>query len=97
MDQSQPKIIQKAYAAKHAVNNNILRNTLLGAILGLILAAGVVTVGFLLDDTVSDAEEMENRTGLKILASLPLEETSEYDGHKEKKHRGSKSTGKKAV
>ena len=95
MDQSQPKIIQKAYAANEAVNNNILKNTLLGALLGLLLAAAVITVGFLLDDTVSDAEEMENRTGLKVLASLPMEEVSEYDGRDDKKNK--KTRGKRAV
>lgn len=37
MEQSQPKIIQTAYASKTPVNNNILKNTVIGAVLGLIL------------------------------------------------------------
>lgn len=87
MDQAQPKIIQRAYAPKDAVNNRIMKNTAIGALIGLILAIAVVTVGFLLDDTVSNADEMEKRTGIKVLASLPLEDTVEYDGHKSKKHK----------
>ncbi len=90
MDQSQPKIIQKAYVPNQAVNNRILRNTVLGALIGFILAAIVVIVGFLLDDSVSNAEEMESRTGLKVLASLPLEDSVEYDGHKSKKSKRKK-------
>ena len=87
MDQAEPKIIQTAYASKEPVNNNIMKNTLIGAALGLLLAAGVVVAGYLLDDSVSNADDMESKTGLKVLASLPMEETSEYDGEKHRRRR----------
>ncbi len=74
MDQSQPKIIQTAYASKTPVNNNILKNTVIGAVLGLFLATGIVVLGYMLDDTISNADDMETRTGLKVLASLPVDE-----------------------
>lgn len=90
MDQSQPKKIQAAYASSKPVNNNILKNTLIGAILGLLIAAAIATFGYLVDDTMANAEEMEKRTGLKVLASLPLDE-SEYDGDKKKKNRKKKA------
>ena len=73
MDQSQPKIIQTAYASKTPVNNNILKNTVIGAVLGLFLATGIVVLGYMLDDTISNADDMETRTGLKVLASLPVD------------------------
>ena len=95
MDQSQPKIIQTAYASKTPVNNNILKNTVIGAVLGLFLAAGIVVLGYMLDDTISTADDMESRTGLKVLASLPMDQT-EYDGKKsskkKKKRKNSSST-----
>ena len=96
MDQSQPKIIQKAYASKIPVNNNILKNTVIGAVLGLFLAAGMVVLGYMLDDTISNADDMESRTGLEVLASLPVDEI-EYDGAKSKKKRSktSNSSSKK--
>lgn len=85
MDQAQPKKIQSAYASSKPVNNNILRNTLIGALLGLLLAGGLATIQYLLDDSVSNADDLEKKTGMKVLASLPLEETVEYDGEKKKK------------
>ena len=91
MDQSQPKIIQTAYASKTPVNNNILKNTVIGAVLGLFLAAGMVVLGYMLDDTISNADDMESRTGLKVLASLPID-TTEYDGAKEKKRKKKSNT-----
>ena len=91
MDQSQPKIIQTAYASKTPVNNNILKNTVIGAVLGLFLAAGMVVLGYMLDDTISNADDMESRTGLKVLASLPVDAT-EYDGAKSKKRKKKSKT-----
>lgn len=95
MDQSQPKIIQTAYASKTPVNNNILKNTIIGAFLGLLLAAGIVVVGYIMDDSISNADDMETRTGLKVLASLPLEATSEYDGEKKDTRNGKKGSSRK--
>ena len=94
MDQSQPKIIQTAYASKTPVNN-ILKNTVIGAVLGLFLAAGIVVLGYMLDDTISNADDMETRTGLKVLASLPVDET-EYDGVKSKKRKKKKNQSSKS-
>ena len=91
MDQSQPKIIQTAYASKTSVNNNILKNTVIGAVLGLFPAEGMVVLGYMLDDTTSNADDMENRTGLKVLASLLVDET-EYGGAKSKKKKKKSKT-----
>ena len=95
MDQSQPKIIQTAYASKTPVNNNILKNTVIGAVLGLFLAAGIVVLGYMLDDTISNADDMETRTGLKVLASLPVDET-EYNGAKTKRRKKKKTQSSKS-
>ena len=95
MDQSQPKIIQTAYASKTPVNNNILKNTVIGAVLGLFLAAGIVVLGYMLDDTISNADDMEARTGLKVLASLPVDE-AEYDGAKSKRRKNKKKQSSKS-
>ena len=95
MDQSQPKIIQTAYASKTPVNNNILKNTVIGAVLGLFLAAGIVVLGYMLDDTISNADDMETRTGLKVLASLPVDE-AEYNGAKTKRRKKKKTQSSKS-
>ena len=77
------------------VNNNILKNTVIGAVLGLFLAAGIVVLGYMLDDTISNADDMETRTGLKVLASLPVDET-EYDGAKSKRRKKKKNQSSKS-
>ena len=49
----------------------------------------------MLDDTISNADDMETRTGLKVLASLPVDET-EYDGVKSKKRKKKKNQSSKS-
>ena len=50
-------------------------NTLIGAILGILIAAGIIILVFMLDDTVKTPEDVETYLGLNVLASIPV-----YDG-----------------
>ena len=43
----------------------------------------------------SDLDDMETRTGLKVLASLPVDET-EYDGAKTKRRKKKKTQSSKS-
>ena len=49
------------------------RNLMMGALLGFVVAAGCVTVRFLLDDTLHTPEDVEKYLGLSVLGSIPLE------------------------
>lgn len=90
MDQDPPTIIQYGYADGKPVGPNTVRNTLLGGLIGGFIAAAVVAIGYLLNDTIVSTEDIEKKLRLNVLGTLPLEE-GEYDG-------GSKSkTKKKAV
>lgn len=45
----------------------------IGAFLGFILSAGIVVLLYLLNDKIMTPEDLEKRTGLNTLATLPLE------------------------
>ena len=49
------------------------RNLMMGALLGFVVAAGYVTVRFLLDDTLHTPEDVEKYLGLSVLGAIPLE------------------------
>ena len=51
------------------------RNGLLGALVGALLAAGVVVAIDALDDTMKDPAELSRRLGLPILGMIPFTET----------------------
>ncbi len=86
MDQDPPTIIQYGYADNDKVSPSVGKNTLIGALLGFFLASAVVVAGYLLNDTITNPDDLEKNLALHVLASLPLEE-SEYDGKQKSKRR----------
>lgn len=86
MDQDAPTIIQYGYSDGEPVSPSIKKNTLIGAMLGFLLAAALVVVSYLLNDSVMSAEDVEKKLGLNILGTLPLEEV-EDDGEKTSKRK----------
>lgn len=74
MDQQQPSIISYGYADGKPVSPSVLRNTAIGALLGLVLAGAVITALYLLNDTIENAEDVEKKLGLNLLGTLPYEE-----------------------
>lgn len=81
MDQDPPTIIQRGYTDGEPVSPNILKNTLLGALIGAFLAMALVVITYLLNDTIMSTDDVERKLGLNLLGTLPLE-TEEDDGEK---------------
>lgn len=53
---------------------NTVKNTMLGAILGILIAAGIFVLIFLFDDTIKTPEDVEHYLGLNVLTSIPISE-----------------------
>ena len=79
MVQDAPMIIQKGYADGEPVSPNIIKNTLIGAVLGAFLVMAIIVISYLFNDTIMTAEDVEKKLGLNVLGTLPLEE-AEDDG-----------------
>ena len=52
---------------------NTMKNMMLGAILGFVIAAGIITLIYLLDDTIKTPEDVETYLGLNVLTSVPIQ------------------------
>ena len=96
MSTKAPNIAQHAKLADHKANPSYTKYTMMGALLGFILCAGVLIAGYLMDDTVHTAEDMEKFFGLVPLTTIPdseqvvdMEEESTVKKKKSRK-RGSK-------
>ncbi len=92
MDQDPPNIIQYGYSDGEPVSPNVLKNTIIGAFVGFLLAAGVVSISFILNDTIVNPDDLEKKLGIHVLASLPKVEPEDDAGKnkKEKKKKGDK-------
>ena len=74
MDQAAPSIIEEGYVSYKKVSPSTMKNTVLGGMIGGMLAVGVITVTYLMNDTVANSDDIERYLGLNTLASIPYEE-----------------------
>lgn len=94
MEMVPPKIIEDGEVNFVPVSPNNKKNTLLGALLGIALVCGVITVRFLLDDTVQTEEDVERYLGLSVLAIVP-ERAKTKDSKQRKASRKARKKGAK--
>jgi capsular polysaccharide biosynthesis protein len=88
MDQDPPSIIQYGYADGGKVSPSVGRNTVIGALVGAVLAMAVVVVIYLMNDTIMTQEDVEKKLGLTMLGTLPFEQDSEEPDKKKKRRKG---------
>lgn len=68
---------------------------LIGALLGALLVGGIVTLQYILDDTIKTSEDVEQYLGLSTLALIPLDEN--IGGAEKGKKKKNKNNGKRAA
>ena len=56
------------------LNPNLLKNIAIGGALGIFLAAAVILVIYMMDDTVKTSDDIEKYLGLNTLTAIPLRE-----------------------
>lgn len=79
MAQDKPSVLQYGYVASSPVSPSVMRNTVIGALIGAFLAIGIIVTTYLMNDTIMTPDDMERKVGLNVLASLPFDE-EEDDG-----------------
>jgi capsular polysaccharide biosynthesis protein len=95
MDQDPPNIIQSGYADGEPVSPNIIKNTLIGGVLGFLLAVAIIVISYLFNDTIVTAEDAEKKLGLNVLGTLPLEVSDEEQAARKKKKKKQKQKQRK--
>lgn len=73
MATEKPSIAEKAITPNEPSSPNLMKNLMMGGLLGMILAIAVIVVRFLMDDTIKTEEDVKKYLGLNTLASLPVE------------------------
>lgn len=71
METTAPNIAEKAVLPEGPCSPNLVKNTAIGAIGMLVLVMAVLTVLFLMDDTMRSAEEVEKAFGVMPLTVIP--------------------------
>ena len=90
MDTSKPHIIEPAIVPQRKSSPSYSKNIVVGALAGLLIICGILTVMFVMDDTFNSAEDVEKMFGIMPLTTIPesdigiLSEVHEHDGEEKK-------------
>ena len=90
----EPTVVEEAVVPKGKSSPSNGKNAVLGALIGLILTAGIVIVRYLLDDTIKSADDVEKYLGLHTLAAIP--EEGGTDNSEKKQSKKSRKKGGRA-
>jgi capsular polysaccharide biosynthesis protein len=92
--QDPPEIVQYGYSDGDPVSPNITKNTVIGGVIGALLAVAIIIISYLFNDSLMAPEDIERKLGMHVLGTLPLEE-SEDDGDRRaaKKKKKKKKSG----
>ena len=101
METPEPHIAEYAIVPVSKSSPSLSKNTMIGALLGLIVMLGIFTVGFLMDDTFKSAEDVEKAFGVMPLTVIPegkiegLEKDEENPSRRSRKKKSKSSQNKK--
>ena len=71
METPQPHIAEYAIIPVNPSSPSLSRNVMIGALIGMILVLGILTIRFLMDDTFKYAEDIEREFGVMPLTVIP--------------------------
>lgn len=85
METDRPNIFEEARVPVEPSSPNKLRNVILGFIAGMMVAAIIVIIQFIVDDRIRNAEALEKRLGLPVLGMMPVQESDRKSRKKSRK------------
>ncbi len=71
MNTDRPSVIQRAVVPTKKASPSTTKNTMIGALVGAIIMIGIITVQYLLDDTIKSDEDVRKYLQLDTLAQIP--------------------------
>ncbi len=107
MNTDKPSVVQRAVVPEKKTSPSTTKNTMIGALAAAVVIIGIITVKYLLDDTIKTDEDVRKYLQLDTLAQIPyikgMEERSKASSGLLKQAKrsqasgGSKTAGKRAA
>lgn len=80
LEGSSMQVVDQAVVPVKRYSPSYSKNTMLGILLGIVLASGVIILKELLDDRVKDTATLESRFGIAVIGTIPNMEAAERMG-----------------
>ena len=98
MDGNAPTIFEEALRPEKKSGPSLSKNTILGFLLGAVIASAVIVVLFIMDDRIRSKEDVEKHLSLPVLGMMPMgQQTADGMGLKDKKNKKGIRKGNKRV
>lgn len=81
METPEPHIAEYAIVPVNRSSPSLTKNTMIGALLGMLLMLAIFTVQFLMDDTFKTADDIEREFGVMPLTVIPEGKIDGIDGN----------------
>lgn len=94
MDTAPPNIVEEGYVPTRQTSPSLVKNTAIGGIAGLFLAAVIVLLIFVMNDTIKTPEDVEKYLQLTVLGTIPVFDVD--DGKKGKTGKKKRKQSKRA-
>lgn len=103
METEQPNVADYGNLPDRPTSPSLTKNSLIGAVLGFVLAVGIIIVLYLMNDAVHTTEDVEKYLGINTLGLIPLQEGTskkatrghDKDAARQRKKKKSSGTSKK--
>lgn len=89
LDVNSVSIVEEANLPSSPSSPNVQKNVLLGILLGIAAAVIILSVLFLMDDTIKTAEDIEHYLSLNVLSSVPMQKDLKKIKPSKKRHKSS--------
>lgn len=73
MTTDKPKVVEEAVTPKQPSSPSVMKNTMLGGMVGAVLAMGIIVLLYLMNDTIQTEEDVTKYLNLHTLAAIPME------------------------
>lgn len=74
MDTDTPRVADYGHLPESPSSPSLVKNSLIGGVVFALLAIGVIIALYLMNDSITTAEDVEKYLGLNVLGTIPLEE-----------------------
>ena len=74
MDTQAPNIMDYGQIPSGPSSPSLVKNSIIGAMIGFIIACGIIIVTYLMNDSIKTSEDIERYLGINTLGLIPMEE-----------------------
>jgi len=88
-------VVETANIPEQKVSPSISKNGVIGGLVGVLIAAAVILISYLSNDTIKTQEDVERYLNLSTLGTIPMSEEDRKNKKKKKQKKQKRGRGRR--